>query len=61
MRWLWGREEVHIGFWWGNLRERDHLEDQGVDRRIIGSSRSGMGGLRTELIWFRIGKVGGHL
>jgi len=22
---------VHTGFWWGNLRERDHLEDIGVD------------------------------
>jgi len=32
---LWGRGEVHTGFWWGNLRERDHLEDLGVDRRII--------------------------
>jgi hypothetical protein len=21
--------EVHTGFWWGNLRERDHLEDPG--------------------------------
>jgi len=21
--------------WWGNLRERDHLEDQGLDGRII--------------------------
>jgi len=28
-------EEVHTGFWWGNLREGDHLEDPGVDRRII--------------------------
>jgi len=27
--------EVHTGFWWGNLRERDHLEDPGVDGRII--------------------------
>jgi hypothetical protein len=32
---LWGRGEVHSGFWWGNLRENDHLEDPGVDRRII--------------------------
>jgi len=23
------------GFWWGNLRERDHMEDPGVDGRII--------------------------
>ena len=21
-----GRKEVHTGFWWGSLRERDHLE-----------------------------------
>jgi hypothetical protein len=26
---------VYTGFWWGNLRERDHLVDQGVDGRII--------------------------
>jgi len=26
-----GRREVHTRFWWGNLRERDHLEDPGVD------------------------------
>jgi hypothetical protein len=26
---------VHIGFWWGSLREGDHLKDPGVDGRII--------------------------
>jgi hypothetical protein len=26
---------VHSGFWWGNLSERDHLEDPSVDGRII--------------------------
>jgi hypothetical protein len=30
-----GRGEVYTGFWLGNLRERDHLEDQDVDGRII--------------------------
>jgi hypothetical protein len=29
------RGEVHTGFWWGNLREGNHLEDPGVDGRII--------------------------
>jgi hypothetical protein len=26
---------VHTRFWWGKLRERDNLEDPGIDRRII--------------------------
>jgi hypothetical protein len=26
---------VHTGFWWGDLRERDHLEDSGVDEKTI--------------------------
>jgi len=24
-----GRGEAYTGFWWGNLRERDHLKDPG--------------------------------
>jgi len=29
------RREVYTGFCWGNLKERDSLEDPGIDRRII--------------------------
>ena len=40
MRWAvhvarMGKGEVCTRFWWGNLRERDHLGDPGVDGRII--------------------------
>jgi hypothetical protein len=31
----WETGEVHIGFWWGEIKERNHLEDQGVDERIL--------------------------
>jgi hypothetical protein len=27
--------KVHTGFWWGNVRERDHLEEPYVDGRVI--------------------------
>jgi len=30
-----GKRAAFTGFWWGNLRERDHLGDPGVDGRII--------------------------
>jgi hypothetical protein len=40
MRWAghvvrMGKREVHTGFWWGDLREGDHLGDPGVVERII--------------------------
>ena len=58
-----GRGDVYIGFSWGNLSERDHLEDPGVDGRVI---------LRwifrkwdvekwTGSSWLRIGTGSGHL
>jgi hypothetical protein len=26
---------TYAGLWWGNMRERDHLGDPGIDGRII--------------------------
>jgi hypothetical protein len=30
-----GERRDAYGFWWGDLRERDHFQDLGVDGRII--------------------------
>jgi hypothetical protein len=50
-------------FWWGNPRERDHLGDPGVDRRIIirWIFRKLDVGVWTGSSWLRIGTGGGHL
>jgi hypothetical protein len=55
--------EVYTGFRWGNLTERDHLEDPGVDGKIIlrWIFRMWDVGVWTGLFWLRIGTVGGHL
>jgi hypothetical protein len=57
------REEMHTGFWWRHLWERDHLENSGIDGRIIlrWIFRKWDGGAWTGWIWFRIGTGGGLL
>ena len=32
---MWWRGEDYTGFWWRYLKERYHLGDPGVDKRII--------------------------
>jgi hypothetical protein len=32
---VYGTGEVHTGFWWENLREREHLKDAVIGGRII--------------------------
>jgi hypothetical protein len=32
---LWETGKVRGEFWWGDLMDTDHLEDTGVDGRII--------------------------
>jgi hypothetical protein len=58
---VWGRGEACTGFWWGNLREIDHLGDPGIDGRIVLKwiFRKWDVGVWTRLIWIRTG--GGHV
>jgi len=58
-----GGEKVCTGFGWGNLRERDHLEDLGVNGRKIFRWIFRKWEVRawTESIYLTTGTVGGHL
>jgi hypothetical protein len=58
---LWGKREVHTGFWWGDLRKGDHLGNPGVDGRIILKWIKKWDGTLTGLSYLRIGTGGGLL
>jgi len=60
---VWRRGEVGTGFWWGNLRERDHWGDPDIDGRILLRStlRKWEGVVGTGWSWLRIGIGAGHL
>jgi hypothetical protein len=49
--------------WWGNLRERDHFEDPGIDGRGILKwiFRTWNWEGWTGSIWLKVGTFGGHL
>jgi len=54
--------EVCTGFYWGNLRERDHSGDPDVDGRITLRWIFGKWeGVETGWSWLRIGTDGRHL
>jgi hypothetical protein len=53
---LWGRGEVHTGFWWGNMREKAHWRPRCRQEDNINMDlQKWDGGGWTGLIWLRIG------
>jgi hypothetical protein len=56
------RIKMHTGFWWRNLKNRDHLEDLGIDgMKILTQILVKYDGIVwTGLIWLRIERIIGQ-
>jgi len=65
MRWAghvthMGRTEMRSGLWWGNLKERNNLESQGIVGRVILKDIEQWGGrVWSGFIWPNIERSGG--
>jgi hypothetical protein len=57
----YGGGKAHKGFWQGNLRDKDHLEDIGIDGRVMLEPilKKSVGSVWTGLISHRMGTNGG--
>jgi hypothetical protein len=57
------RGEVYTWFWWGNLMEREHLEDPGLEGKIVLRRIFRIFDVRvwTESSWLKVGTCGGLL
>jgi len=60
---VWGTEQVHVGYWWGDLRKRKHFKILDVDGRIIFKwiLNKWDGEACTGFLWLSMGIVGGRL
>jgi hypothetical protein len=58
-----GEERGVYNFWWGNLKEREHWGDPGIDGRImlVWIFRKWDVGVWIGLSWLSIETCGGHL
>jgi hypothetical protein len=50
---IWGRREICTGFWWGNLRGKECLEDLGIHVKM--DLKEACVRAQTEFILLRIG------